>query len=53
MSPEVPFILLEKENSQEEFKRICANRAKFEWEENPLAKTLEGAGVEVSCVENN
>ncbi len=51
--PEVPFILFEKENSPEEFERICANRAKFDWEGNPLAKTLEGAGVEVGCVENN
>ncbi|MFZ2147992.1 MAG: hypothetical protein WAV28_12290 [Sedimentisphaerales bacterium] len=51
-APEVPFILLEKENLPEAFERICANRVKFKWEGNPLAKTLEAAGVEVTCFEN-
>ena len=48
-APEVPFILLDQENSPETFELICAHRAKFEWEANPLAKTLEEAGVEVTC----
>lgn len=48
-APEVPFILLDEENSPEAFELICANRAKFEWEGNPLAKTLEEAGVAVTC----
>jgi len=48
-APGIPFILLDQESSPEAFKRICTNRAKFEREGNPLAKTLEGAGVEVSC----
>lgn len=48
--PDVPFVLLERESSSDVFERICANRAKFEWEGNPLARTLEGAGVEVSCI---
>jgi len=49
-APEVPFVLLDNESSSDIFERICANRANFEWEGNPLARTLEGAGVEVSCV---
>ena len=48
-APEVPFILLDKTDSPEIFERICAHRVKFEWETHPLAKTLEGAGIEVSC----
>jgi hypothetical protein len=48
-APEIPFILLENENSTEAYERICANRVKFDWEGNPLAKALEGAGVEVNC----
>lgn len=49
-APDVPFILLDQENSPPEaFEQICANRVKFEWEGNPLAKTLEVAGVEVTC----
>ena len=32
---------------------IETSTVEFEWEGNPLAKTLEGAGVEVGCVENN
>lgn len=48
-APEVPFILLDQENSPETFELICAHRTKFEWERNPLAKTLEEAGVEVTC----
>ena len=48
-APEILFILLDQENSPEAFELICANRAKFEWEGNPLAKTLERAGVEVTC----
>jgi len=48
-APEVPFILLDEENSPEAFELICANRAKFEWEGNPLAKTRKGAGVEGAC----
>ena len=47
--PEVPFVLLDQENSPEAFEHICAERVKFEWEGNPLAKTLQGAGVEVAC----
>lgn len=49
-APDVPFVLLDHDSSSDLFERICANRAKFEWKGNPLAKTLEGAGVEVSCV---
>ena len=45
---EVPFILLENENSLEVYERICAHRVKFEWETHPLAKMLEGAGVETN-----
>ena len=46
---EVPFILLDEDetDSPEIFERICANRTKFEWETHPLAKTLDGAGIEV------
>ena len=46
---EVPFILLNEENSLETFEPMCAHRAKFEWEGNPLAKVLEEAGVELTC----
>ncbi len=49
-APEVPFILLNETDSPEIFELICAHRAKFEWEGNPLAKTLEGIGVKVTCV---
>ncbi|MHC4558527.1 MAG: hypothetical protein ACYTFW_18580 [Planctomycetota bacterium] len=48
-APEVPFILLDEGNSQETFERICARRAKFEWDGSPLAQAIEGAGVEVTC----
>lgn len=48
-APEVPFILLNEENSLETFEPMCAQRAKFEWEGNPLAKVLEGVGVELTC----
>jgi response regulator RpfG family c-di-GMP phosphodiesterase len=48
-APEVPFILLDQENSPETFERICANRVQFEWEGNPLAKTLQCACVELAC----
>ena len=48
-APEVPFILLNEENSLETFEPMCAQRAEFEWEGNPLAKVLEGAGVELTC----
>jgi len=47
--PEVPFILLDEENLPETNELICANRAKFEWDGNPLTKVLEGAGVELTC----
>ncbi|MCK4819224.1 hypothetical protein KA005_25855 [bacterium] len=47
--PEVPFILLDEENLPETNELICANRAKFEWNGNPLTKVLEGAGVELTC----
>ncbi|HUU18751.1 MAG TPA: hypothetical protein VMW72_16495 [Sedimentisphaerales bacterium] len=47
--PEVPFILLDEENLPETNELICANRAKFEWDGNPLTKVLEGAGVESTC----
>ena len=46
---DVPFILLDQEDSPEAFERICAHRAKFEWEANPLAKVLKEAGVAVTC----
>ena len=48
-APEVPFTLLDEENLPETNERICANRAKFEWEGNPLTKVLEGAGIELTC----
>jgi hypothetical protein len=48
-APDVPFILLDQEDSPETFERICAHRAKFEWEANPLAKALKEAGVAVTC----
>jgi len=47
--PEVPFIVLDEENLPETNELICANRAKFEWDGNPLTKVLEGAGVELTC----
>jgi len=47
--PEVPFIVLDEENSPETNELICTNRAKFEWNGNPLTKVLEGAGVELTC----
>jgi len=48
--PEVPFILLDEENLPETNELICANRANFEWDGNPLTKVLEGAGIELTCV---
>jgi hypothetical protein len=52
-APDVPFTLLAGADLEgdlaEKFELICAHRAKFEWEGNPLAKTLEEAGVEVTC----
>ncbi len=47
--PEVPFILLDEENLLQTNELICTNRAKFEWDGNPLTKVLEGAGVELTC----
>ena len=47
--PEVPFIMLDEENLPETNELICANRAKFEWDGNPLTKVLEGVGVELTC----
>ncbi len=47
--PEVPFIVLDEDNLTETNELICANRAKFEWDGNPLTKILEGAGVELNC----
>ncbi len=47
--PEVPFIVLDEENLLQTNELICANRAKFEWDGNPLTKVLEGAGVELTC----
>ena len=46
---EVPFILLDEEHPPETIEWICTHRAKFEREGNPLAKVLEGAGVELTC----
>jgi len=46
--PEVPFILLDEENLLQTNELICANRAKFEWDGNPLTMVLEGAGVELT-----
>ncbi len=47
--PEVPFIVLDEENLLQTNELICANRAKLEWDGNPLTKVLEGAGVEPNC----
>jgi len=47
--PEVPFIVLDEENLPQTNELICANRAKFEWNGNPLTKVLEGAGVGTTC----
>ncbi len=48
-APEVPFMMLDEEDSPETIEYICAHRVKFEREGNPLTKVLEGAGIELTC----
>lgn len=47
---DVPFVPLDGGGSLETFERICAHRAKFERDGNPLAKVLEEAGIEATCI---
>ncbi|HEC02485.1 MAG TPA: hypothetical protein ENI81_03015 [Phycisphaerales bacterium] len=48
-TPEVPFVSIGEPCSPETFERICVDRARFDWDDNPLAHVLEQAGIEATC----